>query len=315
MNPAGTFAISGVRCIGSRAPHNAFCDIVERDGTMWLVYREGAAHVSPDGTVRLLSSCDGREWIETAHIVVAGEDLRDPKLSVAPDGRLMLLAAAVIRNGAGRMRQLRNLVWFSEDGRVWGGPREVAERGIWLWRITWHRGEAYGIGYACNVPRGESRYVRLYRSVNGVDYEILVDRLVEGGYPNEHALVFLPDDRVLCLLRCDDERKTALLGSSAPPYTQWEWRPLGRRVGGPHLLLLPDGRIAAGVRLYDGAVRTSLCGLDPTGPELVEWLTLPSGGDTSYSGMVWRDGGLWVAWYSSHEERSSVYLARLLPGG
>ena len=40
-------------------------------------------------------------------------------------------------------------------------------------------------------------------------------------------------------------------------------------------------------------------------------LTLPSGGDTSYAGLVWHDGLLWVSYYSSHEGKSSIYLARV----
>ena len=42
-------------------------------------------------------------------------------------------------------------------------------------------------------------------------------------------------------------------------------------------------------------------------------LTLPSGGDTSYAGMVWHDGLLWVSYYASHEGKSAIYLARVTP--
>ena len=42
--------------------------------------------------------------------------------------------------------------------------------------------------------------------------------------------------------------------------------------------------------------------------ELVE---LPSGGDTSYPGMALRGSQLLVSYYSSHEEKTAVYLARL----
>ena len=46
-------------------------------------------------------------------------------------------------------------------------------------------------------------------------------------------------------------------------------------------------------------------------------LVLPSGGDCSYAGMVWRDNVLWISYYSSHddqsviENRSSIYLAQV----
>ncbi|MCF6285976.1 MAG: exo-alpha-sialidase, partial [Candidatus Hydrogenedentes bacterium] len=40
-------------------------------------------------------------------------------------------------------------------------------------------------------------------------------------------------------------------------------------------------------------------------------LTLPSGGDTSYPGFVWHDDVLWMTYYSSHEEKTSIYLAKI----
>jgi hypothetical protein len=73
--------------------------------------------------------------------------------------------------------------------------------------------------------------------------------------------------------------------------------------------------LIAGVRLYDGKVRTSLCSIDPAGGALKELVALPSGGDTSYPGMVVHDGTLWVSYYSSHEGKTSIYLATVDPNG
>src|SRR5262249_6659452 len=44
---------------------------------------------------------------------------------------------------------------------------------------------------------------------------------------------------------------------------------------------------------------------------LKELITLPSGGDTSYAGLVWHDDLLWVSYYSSHEGRAPIYLAKV----
>ena len=49
-------------------------------------------------------------------------------------------------------------------------------------------------------------------------------------------------------------------------------------------------------------------------PQHTESRKLPSGGDTSYAGMVWHDGMLWISYYSSHEEKTAVYLARVTLG-
>ena len=42
----------------------------------------------------------------------------------------------------------------------------------------------------------------------------------------------------------------------------------------------------AAVRLYDGETCTSLCRIDPQSSKLTEFLKLPSGGATSYAGLV-----------------------------
>ena len=83
------------------------------------------------------------------------------------------------------------------------------------------------------------------------------------------------------------------------------------KIGGPHMLRLPDGRLVAAVRLHDGGVRTSLCWIDPQSGKLAEFLKLPSGGDCSYAGLVFHTGLLWVSYYSSHEGRTAIYLAKI----
>ena len=50
---------------------------------------------------------------------------------------------------------------------------------------------------------------------------------------------------------------------------------------------------------------------DPDRGTLAELLSLPSGGDTSYAGLVWHDNLLWMSYYSSHEAKTSIYLAKL----
>jgi len=185
----------------------------------------------------------------------------------------------------------------------------VGDRDNWLWRITWHRGKAYGFGYGC---QNDNRGIRLYKSDNGTTFDTLIAKAsVEGTYPNETSMVFLADHTCHCLLRQDGRPNSGYLGTSRPPYTDWKWKKLGVRIGGPHMLRLPDGRFVAAVRLYDSPVRTSLCWLDPDQGTLTEQLKLPSGGDTSYAGLVWHDDLLWVSYYSSHEGKTAIYLAKV----
>jgi hypothetical protein len=293
------------RRIWDAAPHCAFTDLI-RFGSEWFcVFREGERHVSPDGAVRVLASSDGERWVSAARLANPRGDLRDPKIVVAPDGKLMLLAAVALKPGSGASHQ--TLAWFSKDGRDWGEPLDVGEPDFWLWRVTWRGDTAYGVAYATS---GE-KITRLYRSSDGIHYETVVSRFFDRDYPNESSLVFQPDGSVLCLLRRDAASASAQLGRSNAPYRDWSWKDLGVRIGGPELLRLADGRWIAAVRLYDGDPRTSLAWVDPAEGKLTEFLRLPSGGDTSYAGMQWHEGLLWVSYYSSHESGTAIYLARV----
>ncbi len=295
------------RRIWDQAPHNAFTDLIRFRDRWYCVFREGAGHVSPDGALRVITSTDGTSWESAALITSDNSDLRDAKITVTPDGHLMLAGAEAMNHPVTHMHQ--SLVWFSPDGRKWSDKQEVGDRDNWLWRITWHKGQAYGFGYGCGET---NRGIRLYRSNDGKSFDTVIEQAsVEGTYPNETSLVFLPDDTCYCLLRQDGQPNNGYIGASHPPYTQWNWKKLNLPIGGPHMIRLPDGRLVAAVRLYDAPVRTSLCWLDPESGTLTEALRLPSGGDTSYAGLVWHDDLLWVSYYASHEGKTSIYLAKV----
>ena len=294
-----------VRKIWDRAPHNAFTDLVRFKDRWFCVFREGQAHVSADGALRIITSKNGRDWTSTALIKRAEGDLRDAKIAVTPDHRLMLSGAAALHQPAGLRHQ--TLAWFSKDGRHWSDPVRIGDPNVWLWRVTWHKQAAYGIGYGTAAEK----FVRLYLSRDGRQFDALVPNLFDEGQPNEASMLFQPDETALCLLRRDGNPASAKLGIARPPYTNWQWKDLAVKIGGPHLIRLPDGRIVAAIRLYDGGARTSLAWLDADAGKLTEFLRLPSGGDTSYAGLVWHAGLLWTSYYSSHEGKTSIYLAKV----
>lgn len=302
-----------VNRIWDQAKHNAFTDLVRFQDKWYCVFREGSGHISADGALRVLVSDDAKSWESAALLTSETADLRDAKITITPDQQLMLSGAGAQHDASSFKHQ--SYTWFSSNGTDWSEAYPVADKDFWLWRTTWHQGTAYGLGYA--TGKDADRKVRLYTSKDGKDYDVLVDNLFDEGYPNETAMVFLEDDTCYCLLRRDGSSNTAQLGISAPPYREWTWKDLGVRIGGPDLIQIPDGRFIAGVRLYDGGARTSLCWLDPEQGKLTEFAKLPSGGDTSYPGMVWHDGQLWVSYYSGHEASelpatTSIYLARVV---
>ncbi|WP_437229011.1 sialidase family protein [Planctomicrobium sp. SH661] len=296
-----------VRKIWDEGAHNAFTDLLFHDGTWYCVFREGKGHVSQEGAIRVLESPDGEHWTSAARITMPEIDLRDPKINVTPDGRLCLCAAGVRHRAKETESSMHSYAWYSTDGKDWGAAIPIGELNHWIWRIVWHKGIGYGVGYTKEL---DNLHARLYKTEDGRSFTTLVpDMFPKQGYVNETAIVFLPNDDALCLIRRDtSDPSDALLGKSSPPYQDWKFQGLGVRLGGPQMLRLEDGRIIVAGRLNG---KTQLWWLDPEASKLTELLTLPSGGDTSYPGLVLRDGKLWVSYYSSHEGKTSIYLARV----
>jgi hypothetical protein len=305
--------------------HNAFTDLIRFKGRWFCTFRESDAHVGGDGKLRVLSSADGTEWESAALLTEKGIDLRDPKLSVAPDGRLMMTAGGSVYEGTKLLgRQPR--VAFSKDGKEWTATKRVLSEGDWLWRVTWHAGKCYGVSYSAagratqgakdaaktgKVEPGAAEWkLKLWSSADGEKYD-LVTHLDVPGHPNETTLRFTDAGEMVALVRREGGNGKGWVGVSKAPYKEWSWKELPARVGGPNFLFIPNGPTVAAVRLYDGKVRTSLCLFDPHAGKLEEALKLPSGGDTSYAGLVWHDNLLWVSYYSSHEGKSAIYLAKV----
>lgn len=298
------------RRIWDAAPHNAFTDLLRHDGRWYCVFREGSKHVSADGALRVITSGDGIQWESLALISHPTDDLRDAKLSLTADGQFLL-------NGAGMQAdkpiRYHSMSWLSTDqGRTWDDGRRIGDPGFWLWRTQWHEGTAYSMGYETYRDRSR-RTLRLYRSSDGTSFESWVDRINVPNGVGEDRILFLEDGSALCLLRHETGTKKGLLGKSKPPFKEWTWNELDLRIGGPNMLQLPDGRILAATRLYAPRTRTSLSWIDPAAGTMTECLELPSGGDTSYAGMVLHEGIVWISYYSSHEEKTCIYLAKVQP--
>jgi len=293
-----------VKMIWNNAAHNAFTDLIRFNDKWYLSLREGSEHASFDGRIRIIASRDGNNWISVALISDTLADLRDPKLTFAPDSQLMLNSVAASENRTVH----QSLVWFSSNGTEWNNAVEIGEINMWLWRSTVYNDTAFTVGY---YTAAADNFVRLYYSTDMISYASLVDTLFNLNRPSEGSLIFLDDSTSLCLLRLDYNTSNALCGVARSPYTDWEWYDIGVRLGGPNMILLRDGRIIVAGRLYDNRTRTSLLWLDLDDFSVSEFLELPSGGDTGYPGLVFFHDTLWVSYYSSHEGKASIYLAKV----
>ena len=299
-----------VRKIWDQGKHNAFTDLVRFQERWFCSFREADAHVGGDGRLRILESVDGERWESAALLTEAGIDLRDPKLSVTPDHRLMLAAGGSVYGGTKKLQGRQPRVAFSKDGKEWTQPRRFLAEGDWLWRATWHEGVAYGVSYLLDPGQPDAeRFIQLYRSTDGLDWKQTA-LLQVPDKPNETTIRFLRSGEAVALVRREAGDRGGWIGSSRAPFTEWKFTRTSCRLGGPNFIELPDGSLVAGSRDHSRATpKFSLFRM--THDRLEPVLTLPSGGDCSYPGLVWHDGLLWVSYYSSHEGKAGIYLAKV----
>ncbi|UCD29795.1 MAG: cellulase family glycosylhydrolase [Planctomycetota bacterium] len=298
--------IVSVKKIWDQAPHNAFTDLIRFQGKWFCTFREGAAHAGGStGTIRVLTSVNGEKWESAALLSEKGIDLRDPKLSITTDGKLMLSIGGSLYKGKQRITN-QSRVSFSRDGRTWSKIHKVLSEKQWLWRVTWYENRCYGVSYNCDP--GQHWTLKLWISRDGLNYE-LITRLDVPGRPNETTLRFLPGGKMMALVRRESGNRLGWIGLSRKPYKKWKWHETEYRIGGPNFIRLRDGSLWAAGRKYNNKATTVLAKLKLHTYQPV--LTLPSGGDCSYPGLVWHDGLLWMSYYSSHQGKTSIYLAKI----
>ncbi len=289
--------------IWDRAPHNAFTDLGRAAGRWYCVFREAGGHAGAAGKIRVLSSLDGKAWASAALLTERGIDLRDPKISRSPSGGLELIMGGT-RMRSGKAIGRRPRIASSPDGLEWG-IEPILEEGDWLWRTARYRGADYGISYRLSEPLRWT--IHLFKGRSGSAWKELCEFGVPGR-PNESTIRFARDGRAIALVR--REAGSAWIGSSLPPWTSWSWKQAGERVGGPNFLILKDGSMWAATRIWRrGKARVALCTM--TESSLTPILGLPSGGDCGYPGMVFHRSLLSLSYYSSHEGKAKIYLARV----
>ncbi len=311
--------------IWDRPGHAAFTDVLLHDGALYCSFREGSGHVPGDdglnGVVRVLRSRDRQNWESIALLAEEHIDLRDPKLSLTPDGRVMINCGASTYHGKVRLKVESRVAFSDTNGENFSAPvrvelpKAIVTGSDWLWRITWYDGVAWGA--VQQVPPGQPRLLQLVKSNDGVHYEHVSQVPVDA--PSETTLRFTSDGTLLAMIRGEGNPKIGSVGRAKAPYTDWQITTSNKRFGGPNFVQLTghpgaDDAWLAGSRAYDTNPHTTrLWWLDIATAECRELLKLPSAGDNSYPGFaIDRERGLvYVSYYSSHEGKAAIYLVTL----
>lgn len=302
-----------VRKIWSNESYNAFTSLIHFRGTFYCSFREGESHVyGKDGVTRIISSKDGVKWKSVAVLEKEGYDLRDPKLSVTPDGRIMVVIGGSVYNDKELLSRLTHVSFSNRSGKKFSDPIPIVidpatkTNDDWLWRVTWHDNIGYGVAYQL----GDVWSLCLLKTIDGIHYD-LVTRLKIDEKPNESTIRIMDDGEMLMMVRREGGNFEGMWGRSKPPYKEWSWKSLGMRLGGPDFIAIDDNLLVSGTRIYEAEGRyTALFAGDRSG-NFSKILQLPSGGDNSYPGFVTHKNKLFVSYYSSHEGNASVYLAEI----
>ena len=292
--------------------YSAFPSIVEYGGWYYVAFREAESHIfsrngQADGATRVIRSRDGEDWEPVALLAKEGFDLRDPKLSVTPDGRLMLTIGGSIYRDKKFIGMIPQ-VSFSEDGINFSDPADVKfeeeylnDNLNWIWRVTWFEGTGYGVSYS-------SKRFALVKTTDGTNYSLVREFPEIPGFPGETTIRFTPDGTMYMMVRQEGDDCLGLWGRSKAPYSEWEWSKMNFHLGGPDFIILDDGTVIAGSRYtFDGGANKTMVLKGNLDGKFEETFIAPSGGDTSYPGFITVGDECWMVYYSCHEHMGSEH--------
>lgn len=310
--------IVSVEKIWDRGNHNAFTDLIRFQNLWYCCFRESDGHVGGDGKIRVLASYDTKTWSPVALVGKDGLDLRDPKFCPTKEDRLVIVAGGSVYNGGTTLLGRRPHVLTSTDGKNWSPPDKVLAEGDWLWRTLLHPTEKKYYGTAYNIypntggPKEEPEWsLKLYTSQDSKAWSLNAPLEIKGR-PNETTIRVLKDGSMMALVRREAAGSNkGMIGVSPAPYRSWTWKELAVPLGGPNFIELPDGRLIAGSRGFGKTPGPHMVLFQMTKDALTPILELPSGGDCSYPGMVYHESHLYVSYYSTHEGKTSIYMAKV----
>jgi hypothetical protein len=294
--------------------YSAFTDLIRFNNFFYCSFRVGSDHAGgEDGKVRIIRSGDGENWENVALLEKRGIDLRDPKLSVTPGKKLMIIMGGSVYENRKLLGRKPHVCFSDQSGLVFSDPQEVAfangagSEFSWLWRVTWNKNVGYTVDY--QIDDEDEWKIFLMRTTDGITFENIVQLEVDGK-PNEATVRFDKKNNVRVLIRREGGDKNGVLAHSKYPYDSWNYNKLDFRLGGPNFVFRGNDKLIIGTRKYQGKVQTHLLVTTLTG-EIKKEIILPSGGDTSYPGMLIHKNKLWVSYYSSHEGNSSIYFTAI----
>lgn len=309
--------------ISQDSEHSAFTDLIYYNNYFFCSFRESDSHAGDkDGIIHIKKSKTGKKWISCAKIQAEGLDFRDPRLSLTPSGRLMLLMGGSVYKDK-ELLELLPHVSFSDDGSHWEKPQALKSlKSKWLWDVDWDGKNAYGFAYAKDLKsftlyKLSEKPLRVYKVQ---DFHFQKEW---GENPTEAKVRFSSDGDLHAVIRL--QKNKGLIGCASRPYKDWTWKSVQSHLGGPNFIIDENEEMWVCSRTlfledkkkdssWEDLAYNTIFALTDLG--LLRVMTLPSGngsaGDSGYPGLVLRNGNLYISYYSSHEAgKAKVFFIKV----
>jgi hypothetical protein len=214
-------------------------------------------------------------------------DDRDPKI-LATDDRLFVYGDAWMPGAVDQM-----MVTYTDDGTTWSEPEEVYQAGWQLWKPKQYEGQFY-VAADC-ITCGHK--VELLTSTDAINWQSIA-QITDTNAPTETAITFLPDGRLLAVIRQNIAGHPPGFAIADPPYTDWQLFGGQGHFSGPAIemvgdtivvasrTLLQDWNLPSEPGLQDQRTAVYTFDLESMSLELQAILPTETGGDSSYPGIV-----------------------------
>ncbi|MCM8816788.1 MAG: glycoside hydrolase [Candidatus Omnitrophica bacterium] len=296
--------MKNIRRITNDDCHNAFTGACFFKGSLYVAYRQGAAHADPTGKIIVLRSDDEGKHFEIVATFRKSADARDSHL-YSDDNKLFVV-------GFEAGDQTASFTAYTEDGRNWSQwqPMLGTDNFI-MWRPRFYNGKYFCAGYGEFEWRKTST-VAWFESNDGIKWEKIYEIHKGKDMPTECFLDFKSDGTGVMLMRCDDKTKRPYLCTSKPPYRKWKKVRLDIPLHGPCLWLVKDEIWISGRWfLHPDIAHVGVFKVVKNKPKLR--LVLPSGPgtDLSYIGVAKDPENpvrFWFSYYSGHTATDDPYV-------
>ena len=260
-----------------------------------------------DEGLQLIGSEDGKTWDQLSTVASSNKHfpLRDPRLTVATDGRIMLTAVAPKAPRGGYSKS-----WFSYDAVKWKDPVASAEDNYLVCNVFWHVGVAYNfqIGSIC----GNADFRIGASDDHGQSFRVKYQQ-TDMFRAGQGALVFSQDDGYCVMpLLGKGNKLRGVLGVSKAPFWQWKWTELPVAVQHPNAIRTKSGAmlVAAGLPDGQGKMQTTLCKLNAETPALMPIARIPTS-KSCFVGLVNYEGQVLLTYHTRSGDASAVHLAKV----